>query len=131
MDTGAEVDFVDTAFAERTGISTTALSPASPAVQLADGQQFHSSGHVSAPMQLLTCKDHLHALAADLTHLPCDILLSDAWMRSHAASVAYGVEGAQSLHISKGVKKYNQVHADTVVQHHHNSTECYPNETTA
>ena len=32
VDTGAEVDFVDTAFAKRTGISITALSPASSAV---------------------------------------------------------------------------------------------------
>ena len=43
VDTGAKVDFVDSAFAKRTGIRITALSPASPAVQLADGQQFQTS----------------------------------------------------------------------------------------
>ena len=48
----------------------------------------------------------MHALAADLSHLPCDILLSEGWMRSHAGSITFDAEGAESLVFSKGNKHY-------------------------
>ena len=106
VDTGSEVNFVDSAFAMRTGLQIASASPDTPAVQLADGQQFQTSGQVTAPMRLLQCRSHLHALASDLSHLPCDIILGEAWLRLHTAAVTFGQTGAKSLIFSKGNKKF-------------------------
>ena len=104
VDTGASVSFIDTAFARRSGLAIKS-SPHTPQIQLANGQQLASSGHVSAPMHLPGFTGTFHALAADLSHLPCDILLGDAWLRANKGCITFGPHGATSLAIKKGSKK--------------------------
>ncbi len=72
---------------------------------MANGQKFKTIGHVSLPMQLPGFVGKLSALVNGLSHLPCDILLGDTWLRCHQACMKYGPEGLVRLAIVKGSKK--------------------------
>ena len=105
VDTGDSVSFIDANFAKRVGLHVAPFSSSSaPDIQLADGASFSCTGHVSAPMRLHQHKSTLHALAADLSRLPTDILLGDAWMRDHHGSIGLNSDGAAYLSIQKGKK---------------------------
>lgn len=104
VDSGAETSFVDSSFVKRSGF-TLQTSSQLPSIQLANGQEIKTTGHVSLPMQLPGFRGKLSALVADLSHLPCDILLGDTWLRSHQACMKYGPEGIIHLAIAKGSKK--------------------------
>ena len=104
VDTGAEISFMNSAFAKRAGFSIKASS-SPPSIQVANGQHLHTSGHVTVPMRLPGFTGKFDALVADLSHLPCDILLGDAWLRSQKGCLTFGPEGVASLAISKGSTK--------------------------
>ena len=104
VDTGAETSFMDASFAKRAGFSIMASSTP-PSVQLANGQQLPTSGHVSIPMRLPGFTGKFKALVADLSHLPCDVLLGDAWLRLNKACMTFGPAGIVSLAIKKGSTK--------------------------
>ena len=73
-----------------------------PSIQLANGQQLPTTGHVSLPMRFPGFTGQFKALVADLSHLPCDILIGDTWLRSQKACLTFGSNGLVSLKISKG-----------------------------
>ena len=104
VDTGAEISFMDSSFAKRSGFHVVS-SPSTPSIQLANGQQLQSTGQVSTSMQLPGYTGAFSALVADLGHLSCDIILGDAWLRLHHGCIKFGPSGAESLAIRKGSKK--------------------------
>ena len=105
VDTGSEAEFVDASCAKRTGLQLHASS-ASPTIQLANGSTMSSTGQVSAPIAAQQYRSTLLAYVADLSALPCDILVGDPWLRKHHATVEYGPTGATGLRIIKGSKTY-------------------------
>ena len=55
-------------------------------------------------MQIPGYTGAFHALVADLHHLSCDIIIGDAWLRSHKGCINFGPNGAEFLAIRKGSK---------------------------
>ena len=121
VDTGAEAPFVDTLFANRTGIHIQTSSASAPQIQLANGSHIPTAGQVSVSMQMLEYRNTLHAIAADLSQLPCDILLGDDWMRLHSGSITFGLKGATGLQFKKGNKNYAEAPAHTAISSHYHS----------
>ena len=67
-------------------------------------QGFHAQVMFLRPCDVHQHRSTLHALAADLSHLPTDVLLGDAWMRDHHGSIGFNSDGAAYLSIQKGKK---------------------------
>ena len=107
VDTGAKASFVDLAFAHRVGLHlhSSVSTPTTPTIQLANGSTMPSTGQVLAPLAIQQFRSDLHAYAADLSTLPCDILVGEPWLRQNKASICYGPLGATALHVKKGVRK--------------------------
>lgn len=104
VDSGAEANFIDGNFANRTGIR---LQPSvfSPTISLANGSSMPTTGQVSLPLAIKQHRSDFHAYSADLSTLPCDILVGEPWLRRNKACLSYGPIGATALQIKKG--KFN------------------------
>ena len=104
VDTGADVSFMDSTFAKRSGFAISTCSNP-PSIQVANGQHLQTTGHVSVPMRLPDFTGKFNALVTDLSHLSCDIILGDAWLKTQKGCINYGPEGVVSLAIKKGSTK--------------------------
>ena len=104
VDTGAEANFVDSSFAKRVGLHLNS-SVSTPTIQLANGSNMEASGQALASLAIQQYRADVHVYAADLSSLPCDILVGEPWLRKHKASIQYGPSGATALCITKGRKK--------------------------
>jgi transposase InsO family protein len=86
VDTGASHSFVAAHFVERAGL---AVSPATRAVALADGQQVQATGLCRARLQLGALRDTVLFLVLPLNST-YDVLLGADWLQRHAARIDYG-----------------------------------------